>query len=209
MSVKSATAQINGVTYTLELGEDGLYHAVVPAPQADNANLVEYRSYPVTLTADDTAGNITVKDKDDPELGGALRLVVKEDIFIITKSWKPSDFFNTADYNRIKNNICYIKQIADIIYGSVEFANMGPDKTWEEYPAPSEFRLMEMNLNYICLAAELPPEEYGLHQENYPFLDYMQLNQIENACRLIFERLFGIMKARKRLPFKLGKRGTL
>lgn len=209
MPIKSAMAQINGITYNLELGEDGLYHAVVPAPQADNANLVEYRSYPVTLTADDTAGNITVIDKDDPELGGALRLVVKEDIFIVTKRWEPSDCFNAADYNRIKNNICYIKQIADIIYGSVEFANMGPDKGWEEYPKPGEFRLMEMNLNYICLAAELPAEEYEIHLENGPFLDYTQLNQIETICRRLFERLYGIMKARRRLPFKLGKRGTL
>lgn len=209
MSVKYARAMIDGVTYELELGEDGFYHAVIPAPQAPDTDLMEFRSYAVTLQSGDVAGNVTVKGKDDPELGGDLRLVVKENIFISTKGWTSTDRFNVSDYNRIKYNVCYIKRIADALFGSVEFINMGPDKSWEEYPKPKDFRVIEKNLNYICIASGLPAEHYSVHMENKPFLSYGELNQIEEVCQKLFNRLYGIMKARRRLPIVLGKRGTL
>lgn len=207
MPVKSTNAVINGITYILELGEDGLYHAIVPAPKAEDSDLVEYRGYPVTLMAEDTAGNVTVRDQDDPELGGDLRLVVKEDIFIAIKHWESQDYFNAVDYNRIKYNIGYIKRIADVICGSVEYENPGPDKSWEEYPKPEELQQMERNLNYICQASGLDPDQYGAHLANKPFLDYNELNHIEESCQKLFNRLYGMMKARKRFPFRMGKRG--
>lgn len=209
MSVKYARAVIDGVTYELELGEDGFYHAVIPAPQAPDTDLMEFRSYAVTLQSGDVAGNATVKGKDDPELGGDLRLVVKENIFITTKHWEMPNHFNASDYNRIKYNVCYIKRIADALFGSVEFINMGPDKSWEEYPKPEDFQVIEKNLNYICIASGLPAEQYSIHMGNKPFLSYGELNQIEEVCQKLFNRLYGIMKARRRLPIVLGKRGTL
>ncbi|MEY8357100.1 hypothetical protein AALB39_27665 [Lachnospiraceae bacterium 54-53] len=207
MSVKYAKAVVDGITYDLTLGDDGLYHAVIPAPRAPDTDMMEYRSYGVNLQTEDDAGNITIKNKGD--LGENLWLVVKKNIFITTRHWEPPDYFNVADYNRIKSNICYLKQIADALFDSVEFVNMGSDKSWEEYPTPEEFRLMEQNLNYICEASGLPAEQYSPHLGNQPFSSYEDLNQIEDACQKLFDRLYGIIKARRRLPFTLGKRGIL
>lgn len=208
MSMKALTATLDGVIYELMRQEDGTYTAVVPAPKSTAIDLVEYKAYPVRVKAEDTAGNSTTVDEADPELGQYLSLSVRQDIFIKIREWTEYDYFNIQDYNRIKKNVCQIKKIADELFKSVEFVDMGADREYSEYPAPVDFRQIEMNLNYICLAANLEPETFRIHLEEYAFLDYTDLNRIENACKMLFEILYGIMKARKTLPFKLGKRGT-
>ncbi len=207
MSLKSITATMNGTTYILELGADGKYYATIPAPQPADNDLIQYRSYPVTIHAEDVAGNISVKDRDNS--GDILQIIVKKSVAINIKHWEPPDRFNAADYNRIKYNICYIKQIADIIFDSVEFVGMGADKTWEEDPAPEDFQRIEQNLNYISVAAGLPEEDFPEHGGNSPFLNYEELNKIEEKCRQLFDWLYGTVMARRRLPFALGKRGNL
>lgn len=124
------------------------------------------------------------------------------------KHWEPTDRFNAADYNRIKYNICYIKQIADIIFDSVEFVGMGVDKTWEEDPALEDFQRIEQNLNYISVAAGLPEEDFLECSGNSTFLNYEELNKIEEKCRQLFDWLYGTVMARRRLPFKLGIGGS-
>lgn len=86
---------------------------------------------------------------------------------------------------------------------------MGADKTWEEDPAPEDFQRIEQNLNYISVAAGLPEEDFPEHGGNSPFLNYEELNKIEEKCRQLFDWLYGTVMARRRLPFALGKRGNL
>lgn len=211
MSVKSTRVIIDGMTYILDPDpeESGVYHGLIPAPKSADTDLTEYRSYPILLHVEDTAGNITTKDNYDPVMGEQLQIVVKKNIFITIKHWEPPDFFNASDYNRIKYNICYLKEIADILYDSVEFENMGPDKSWHEDPEPEDFRRIEENLNYISLAAGFETDTYGPYEGNYSFLNYEKLNKIEEKCRQLFDWLYGTVMARRRLPFKLGKRGNL
>lgn len=76
MSLKSITATMNGTTYILELGADGKYYATIPAPQPADNDLIQYRSYPVTIHAEDVAGNISVKDRDNS--GDILQIIVKK-----------------------------------------------------------------------------------------------------------------------------------
>lgn len=42
--------------------------------------------------------------------------------------WLPTDYFNFEDYNRIKNNISYLREQALKLYINFPFTEMGSDK---------------------------------------------------------------------------------
>lgn len=80
MSVKSVQAVINGQTYTLTLNPStGKYEATVTAP-AKSSYTQEGHYYPVSVTAEDDAGNTTTKDATDTAIGESLQLRVKEKV---------------------------------------------------------------------------------------------------------------------------------
>lgn len=80
MSVKTVKAVINGQTYTLTLNPGtGRYEATVTAPNKSSYSQAGHY-YPVSLTAEDDAGNTTEKDTSDEALGASLQLQVKEKV---------------------------------------------------------------------------------------------------------------------------------
>lgn len=80
MSVKTVQAIINGQTHTLTYNSStGKYEATITAPSKSSYPLSGHY-YPVTVTAEDDAGNITSKDATDATLGTSLRLQVKEKV---------------------------------------------------------------------------------------------------------------------------------
>lgn len=79
MAVKQVQVIVNGVTTTLTYNnETSKYEATITAPEESSYPL-DGHYYPVTLKAEDDAGNITEVDDTDPTLGTSLRLVVKEE----------------------------------------------------------------------------------------------------------------------------------
>ena len=93
MTISTVKATINGSEYTLTYNSSsGKYEATIPAPTqtsgmnnsgngpgvGSNASGKGY--YPVTLTATDTAGNVTTVDDSHTSLGQYLRLKVKETV---------------------------------------------------------------------------------------------------------------------------------
>lgn len=80
MAVKTVQAIINGVTYTLTKNSTtGKYEATVTAPSKSSYTL-DGHYYPVTVKAEDEAGNITTADTGHATLGSSLQLVVKEKV---------------------------------------------------------------------------------------------------------------------------------
>ena len=80
MSVKTVQATLNGQTYNLTLNSStGAYEATITAPSTSSYPLSGHY-YPVSIKAEDTAGNVTTKDATDSTLGGSLRLTVKEKV---------------------------------------------------------------------------------------------------------------------------------
>lgn len=78
MSVSTVKAQINGQSYNLTLNSStGKYESTITAPGTSS-----YKQsggyYPVTITATDNAGNVTIADTSTSEIGDSLKLVVKE-----------------------------------------------------------------------------------------------------------------------------------
>ncbi len=121
--------------------------------------------------------------------------------------WTSSDYFNPEDYNRIKNNLVYLNEMASDLYIGYDFNDMGDDKTYESYYYPDEINLFESNLESINTGTY--PREIGdtkTFYENQPFIDYNELNRMETGILKVYNGLVGQYYGRKKLGFTLGRR---
>lgn len=99
-------------------------------------------------------------------------------------NWSPNDRFNIADFNRIKNNILWLYEKASKLYLDFETEEMGEDITsYESYWNVAYFNAFESNVDKINNA--MYTQDFGVSQkffENGPFINWEELNRIENAC---------------------------
>jgi hypothetical protein len=120
--------------------------------------------------------------------------------------WQADDYFNIEDYNRIKGNLNEIRSQALILWPDFDFEEMGDDKTYQDYGFyADEINRFEANIDHICDGTF--PFAVGERQtfyENQPFIDWKELNRIEEACRLIYSNICNGIMSRKTLPIILG-----
>ena len=120
-------------------------------------------------------------------------------------NWKESDFFNIEDYNRIKGNINEIRSQALLLWPDFEFEEMGSDKTYQDYGFHAdEINRFEANVDHICNGTY--PFKVGNRQnfyDNQPFIDWKELNRIEDACRLIYSNIQSRYNGRRTLSITL------
>lgn len=117
------------------------------------------------------------------------------------------DYFNTADYNRIKSNIQYLRDLAVSMYADFDIQDMGSDKGYTDYPYADEINRMETNLGII--AAHTFQKNYGegqIYTDNGAFIDFSELNRIENAMLDLYNHLCSQYEGRRMLEFMLGGR---
>lgn len=119
--------------------------------------------------------------------------------------WQPNDFFNIEDYNRIKGNLNEIRFQALLLWPDFQFEEMGADKTYQDYGFyANEINRFEINLDYIC--AGTFPFSVGERKEFYdngPFIDWKELNRIEESCRFVYNNIRSRIVGRKTLAFPL------
>ncbi len=119
--------------------------------------------------------------------------------------WQESDFFNVEDYNRIKGNLNEIRAQAVILWPEFSLEDMGADKTYKDYSFyADEINRFETNVGRIC--AGTYPFAVGNQKtfyDNQPFIDWQELNRIEEACRLIYSNIQSRLNGRKILAFTL------
>lgn len=121
--------------------------------------------------------------------------------------WKPEDWFNIEDYNRIKNNIDEVFQIAVLLYPNTKILDMGTDKKYEDYYYAEDFNTFEENLERIRNAVfPFDIGEKKVFYANQSFIDAQELNRVERATKLMYENLSGQRDGRYRLAFMLGRR---
>lgn len=128
--------------------------------------------------------------------------------------WESTDFFNAADYNRIKGNLNVISDLAKVLYPNFAgIANMGNDKATNGTAMiyASELNLFTTNLHAV---------NNGTYGFNIPsvttfvagalttgMLNY--LNVIESYTLLIYNTLTAQSEGRYVLPFTLdGEKGV-
>ncbi len=121
--------------------------------------------------------------------------------------WKANDYLNIQDYNRIKNNLDYIRSMALELYTDIPYEDMGVDKTYNDYYYADEINRLEGNLE--SLNANTFPRPIGdtvTFYPNQPFINYVELNRLEKGINTMYQGLYGHITGRKRLQFRLGRR---
>lgn len=119
--------------------------------------------------------------------------------------WQASDYFNIEDYNRIKGNLNEIRQQALILWPDFTFEDMGEDKTYMDYGFyADEINRFEANVEHICDGVfPFSVGEGKTFYENQPFIDWKELNRMEEACRLMYSNIQSRITGRRKLAFTL------
>lgn len=123
------------------------------------------------------------------------------------RSETEGDFFEYTDYNRIKGNIEYLRELAREIYLPFSILDMGADKSRRDYPYADEINKLSDNLEIIV--ANTYPVIIGtktVYEDNGKFIGYADINRIENACLNIYNNLNRIKAGKFRLSFRFGAR---
>ena len=126
------------------------------------------------------------------------------------------DFFNVTDYNRIKNNILYLRELGIQLIGVIPRIEVGADKHLPDNEHPDfdndnffadEINMIEDGLETIDDA--MPFVSFGSKQtfyENGRFIDADELNRIESAELKTYEILENSIAGKMRLQIRLGLR---
>lgn len=125
--------------------------------------------------------------------------------------WSATDSFNIADYNRIKNNLQYLHDESEIIYGEYSIVDMGSDiASYAGYWDVAKFNAFENNLQTInehMINASIGTKM--TFYENGTFIGFAELNRIESATVTLKSIIDGWYEARTALPFRLGAKRAL
>lgn len=196
MSVKRVRASLTSDTQNLSNTGNDRYSGELKAPEKSGR-------YGVTVTAEDEAGNISVLDSSQN-----TKLILQAIIWKTPKvNWKPTDRFNYADYNRIKNNLKYLHERATLLIKPFSIEDMGEDIAENTTYWPVDvFNKFERNLETID--KNTYNTDYGTKQtfyENGIFIKWDELNRIENATLSIYSMMDRQEMALRRLPFKFGR----
>lgn len=116
------------------------------------------------------------------------------------------DYFNAEDYNRIKNNIAEIRNLAVHVYPDFSLKGMGADKAVGDYIYADEINLLENNLDTLC--KNTIPGLAGKkksYYENTATIDFAELNRIEKCCLDLWNCMMNqYLTGRYKLAFRLG-----
>jgi hypothetical protein len=120
-------------------------------------------------------------------------------------NWKETDFFNIEDYNRIKDNLNEIRSQALLLWPDFAFEEMGTDKTYQDYGFyADEINRFEANVENIRFGTyHFKTGSRQTFYDNQPFIDWRELNRIEEVCRLIYSNIQSRINGRKTLEITL------
>lgn len=189
MAIERVESSFNGVQKKLDaIGKD-LYTGDHEAPEQGG-------EYGLRVSAYDDGGNVTAAEK----------LVRITKWHIPKTNWKYLDPVNIEDYNRIKNNLEFLNERASELYAAFQIQEMGADKTSykDDYYA-EEWNLFEQNLDTIN--KHIFTQDYGptvRFFDNGPFIDWKELNRIEDAILSMNEILDNLEVGLARLSFRFG-----
>lgn len=126
--------------------------------------------------------------------------------------WQPTDYVNVEDYNRIRNNIAYLKDYSEAFFMSFEFKEPIEtekqyfDLAYAEYWNNLEDRLEEFIKKTYELNNLGVKKTYSAY-DNY--IDYVELNRLENTI-LRYKNFLDIQtKLTQTLSFELGNYGGI
>ena len=120
-------------------------------------------------------------------------------------NWVSTDFINFEDYNRIIDNLAYIKDLADKYYSIIGYVEQ--EDVADEYVLPfiSLYNTVEQNLEELNEATyQFAIGDTKTFAINQPYIDYAELNRIESATLKIKNTLVAQKENIPTLSFTLG-----
>lgn len=118
------------------------------------------------------------------------------------------DRFNAGDFNRIKNNLEYLRELAIELYDSFSIVSLGADKTPADYFYADEINALEENLNTIN--KNTLNMSYGtspVYNDNGNTMDFIELNRLEGAILDLYDKLTNKSNGRRMFTWNFGMKG--
>lgn len=118
------------------------------------------------------------------------------------------DRFNAVDFNRIKNNLVYLRDLAVKVYEEFSITAVGADKTTADYFYAEEINKMEQNL--ATINAKTLKMSYGTaptYSDNGRTMDYAELNRLERAILDLYDKLTNQYEGRRKFKWNFGMGG--
>ncbi len=120
------------------------------------------------------------------------------------------DYFNAVDFNRIKNNLEYLRELALKMYEEFTIHSLGSDRTPADYFYADEINKLEANLNTIN--TKTIKRSYGstpTYVDNGNTMNFAELNRLEGAILDLYNRLSNQYEGRRTLTWNFGMKGGL
>lgn len=117
------------------------------------------------------------------------------------------DRFNAKDFNRIKNNLEYLHNLAISLYKSFTIDGVN-DANYKTYLYADAINTLEQNLNTINV--NTINNDYGstpVFESNGNTMTYVELNRIESATLDIYNKLNNQKAGRRMFTWNFGMKG--
>ena len=118
------------------------------------------------------------------------------------------DRFNAVDFNRIKNNLDYLRELAIKLYDEFAINALGSDRTPADYFYADEINQLEENLTTIN--NKTLRRSYGTaptYVDNGRTMDFTELNRLESAMLDLYDRLSNESEGRRMFTWNFGMKG--
>lgn len=120
------------------------------------------------------------------------------------------DRFNAVDFNRIKNNLEYLRELAIKMYEEFSIQSLGSDRTPKDFFYADEINALEDNLKTINNNSL--KRSYGnvpVYVNNGNTMDFKELNRLESAILDLYEKLTNEYEGRRMFTWNFGMKGGL
>lgn len=120
------------------------------------------------------------------------------------------DRFNASDFNRIKNNLEYLRELAIKMYDDFTIYTLGTDRTPKDYFYADEINQLEENLNTVN--EKSIKGSYGSapsYTANGNIMDFAELNRLEGAILDLYDKLSNQNDGRRTFTWNFGMKGGL
>ena len=118
------------------------------------------------------------------------------------------DHFNATDFNRIKNNLQHLRDMAIALYDEFDIVSLGADRTPADYFYADEINQLEVNLTTIN--SKTLKGSYGnapAYIENGNTMTFAELNRLEGAILDLYDKLWNETYGRRMFTMNFGMKG--
>ena len=120
-------------------------------------------------------------------------------------NWLPTDYFNAADYNRIRGNLAYLRDLGSTLYPIFSIEDTG-EKNASSFAYASDINALERSVDKIAdntfRYSSLPKTKTWI--ANQPAPTFQDLNRLEYSTAVLYTMLQNIIIAMPKIPYKLG-----